>query len=147
MPRTEVAFSIAGTPGPQGSRTPGRRKDDTLFTRPSSKAGYAWMQLVTQEAALVKLQQGGTLPPPYEIELVFWFTKARTSKLRWPSDDLDKVVRATFDGFTHGALIEDDKYVIKHTAEKHFHDPRPQYGPGAQIKIIAGEEEKEHEAA
>jgi hypothetical protein len=68
-PSSRVAFQIAGTPGPQGSRVPGRRKDDTLFTRPSSKAGYAWMNLVATEA-MVQRTKVGTLPAPYRITLI-----------------------------------------------------------------------------
>jgi Holliday junction resolvase RusA-like endonuclease len=134
----KVAFQIAGTPGPQGSRVPGRRKDDTLFTRPSSKAGYAWMNLVATEA-MVQRTKVGTLPAPYRISLFFWFTKARTSKLEHPSDDLDKLARATLDGFTHGGLIEDDRYVISLELGKDFH--APELGPGVEVVIEAGNDD------
>jgi Holliday junction resolvase RusA-like endonuclease len=137
-PSSRVAFQIAGTPGPQGSRVPGRRKDDTLFTRPSSKAGYAWMNLVATEA-MVQRTKVGTLLAPYRISLFFWFTKARTSKLEYPSDDLDKLTRATLDGFTHGGLIVDDRYVIGLTLGKDFH--APELGPGVEVVIEAGKDD------
>lgn len=130
-----IEFVVPGAPGPQGSRTPGRRKDGTLFTRPSSDKGHTWMQTVAQYA-LIERSKHGTLPPPYRVTLFFWVTKARTSKLEWPSDDVDKLARATLDGFTHGRLIEDDRYVIGLQADKDFH--AADLGPGVEVAILSG---------
>lgn len=135
-----IAFAVPGAPGPQGSRTPGKRKNGSLYTRPSSKRGHGWMETVAQYA-LIERSKHGTLLPPYRVTLFFWVTKARTSKLEWPSDDVDKLARATLDGFTHGGLIEDDRYVISLHADKDFH--RADLGPGVEVTILSGAEARQ----
>lgn len=118
---SRVVLSIAGLPAPKGSRIAGTRKDGTIFTRPASKGEKPWRETVAY-AARANGPAGKTLPPPYEIELLFSMPEPEKPKYRWPSKDgdLDKLIRAVLDGLTQGELIQDDRHVVNLVARKRF---------------------------
>lgn len=118
---SRATLSISGLPAPKGSRIPGKRKDGTIYTRPASKGEKPWRETVAY-AARANRPAGKTLPPPYEIELLFSMPEPEKPKYRWPSKDgdLDKLIRAVLDGLTQGELIQDDRHVIQLVARKRF---------------------------
>lgn len=66
------------------------------------------------------LKESGVTKPltqPLEIKFVFEIKKPRTSKLDFPRGDVDNYVKAIQDSL-NGFLYEDDKQIIKLTAEK-----------------------------
>tara|TARA_R100000458_G_C8022306_1_gene81495 strand:- start:39 stop:428 length:390 start_codon:yes stop_codon:yes gene_type:complete len=66
------------------------------------------------------LKESGVTKPltqPLEIKFVFELKKPRTSKLDFPRGDVDNYVKAIQDSL-NGFLYEDDKQIIKLTAEK-----------------------------
>lgn len=116
MSRDPLTLTVLGTPKPKGSRTIGRRKDGSVFTRPASRGEQAWTHAVAQAASCGST---GTLPPPYAVELTFRMPRPSRPAHPWPTrGDLDKLVRSTLDGLVHGGLLEDDRHVAELSASK-----------------------------
>jgi len=66
------------------------------------------------------LKESGVTEPltqPLEVHFVFEVSKPRTSKLDFPRGDVDNYVKAIQDSL-NGHLYDDDKQIIKLTAEK-----------------------------
>lgn len=114
-----IVFTVSGTPAPQGSKT---RTRYGMFE--SSKRVKPWRDLVKDaairagdEAALLE-----PLTPPYLVEAWFFIQKPRTTRAKHPVaptiGDLDKLFRAVGDALVKGGLIEDDRHIVKLTAEK-----------------------------
>ena len=59
---------------------------------------------------------------PVRVELVFYMRKPASAKRIWPTvtPDLDKLVRAVFDGMTRNGLIIDDAQIVQLTAQKQY---------------------------
>lgn len=70
------------------------------------------------------------------MEVWFFIPKPRTTLAKHPVapavGDVDKLVRAVNDGLTAGGLIEDDRFIIRLTAEKAW---AGEGGPGAFIRV------------
>ena len=120
---SELVFSVWGNPAPKGSRTPGRRKNGSTFTRPASKAEHPWVENVAARAFAVsyRLPNGPDpiLSPPYFVRLSFWCPKPAKPTYPYPSlHDLDKLVRAVFDGMVRGGVLVDDRHVTRVEASK-----------------------------
>jgi crossover junction endodeoxyribonuclease RusA len=114
-----ITFHVEGIAAPQGSKT---RTRYGMFE--SSKRVKPWRELVKaaamragDDAALL-----GPLQPPYRVEMWFFIAKPRTTRSAHPVaptvGDLDKLFRAVGDALVQGGLIEDDRHIIKLTAEK-----------------------------
>lgn len=113
---TEVRFIVEGRPGPKGSRTVGKRKNGSTFTRPASKFEKPWEQAVATQTSDVTC---GQLEPPYRVTLEFALERGKRPKWGWPSrDDLDKLARCTIDGLVKGGLLLDDRHVVQVDASK-----------------------------
>ena len=114
-----ITFHVEGTPAPQGSKVRTR-----FGMRESSKRVKPWRELVHAAAT----QAGddacllGPLTPPYRVEMWFFIEKPRTSRAKHPVaptvGDLDKLTRAVGDALVSAGLLEDDRHIIKLTAEK-----------------------------
>ena len=113
-------FVVAGIAVPKGSRTPGRRRDGTLYTRPAARGERDWQELVAY-AARANRPAGRTMEPPYAVEMVFYMPRPARPTHPHPSrTDLDKLIRAVLDGLTRGLLIADDRHVVSLVGAKHF---------------------------
>jgi Holliday junction resolvase RusA-like endonuclease len=66
-----------------------------------------------------------------EAIAVFQFKKPRTSKLKYPRQDVDNLFKALADSL-NGVLFEDDKQIVKLTASK-------QWGPCDEITLVITE--------
>lgn len=122
-PRPRASLVIAGIPAPKGSRTPGLRKDGSIYTRPASKREHPWVEQVAY-AARANRPGGKTLEPPYEIELAFSMPRPAKPKYDWPTrGDIDKLERAVLDGLVRGGLILDDRHVTALRSSKCFAAP------------------------
>lgn len=128
-----VTFHVPGIPAPQGSKIRTR-----YGMREASKRVKPWRELVTQCAAIAADENNllAPLSPPYQVEVWFYITKPRTTLAKHPVaptvGDLDKLVRAVNDGLKTGGLIQDDRFIIRLTAEKAWADKD---GPGAVIRV------------
>lgn len=111
-----IVLEVPGTPAPKGSRTVGRRKDGSIYTRPANPKEKAWAACVKAVAALET-----PLEPPYEVELKFRFTSPQKPSYTYPSkSDLDKIVRCTLDGLVEGGILLDDRHVVRLVAQKEY---------------------------
>ncbi|MGN6199997.1 RusA family crossover junction endodeoxyribonuclease [Humibacter sp.] len=113
--RDEVSFFVTGTPVPQGSKTAfvvGKRAVVTDQNRVKLKP---W-----RETVAIAADMGRTFPGPVEVVLVFSLPKPQRPRWFVPAvkPDIDKLVRAVFDGLTDGGLIDDDARIITLTASK-----------------------------
>lgn len=120
-----IAFTVWGTPRPQGSlkafMKPGMRfpvvTSDNVALRP-------WRQEITATAIALKVFPFEK-DIPVEITLNFYFTRPKSAKKRrgmTVRPDLDKLVRAVFDSLK-GILIHDDSQVVEHHCRKHYGGP------------------------
>ena len=149
----EFAFSVYGTPAPQGSkRFVGHAKSGRGIMVESSKAVKPWREAVKYaaiEAMGLHTAGGATVQLAGPLRLAVTFTlpkpksapkKRRTYPDRKP--DLSKLVRSTEDGLVDAGIIEDDARIIDCIAAKVY----PNEGlnalasPGARIAICAAGE-------
>jgi crossover junction endodeoxyribonuclease RusA len=124
---------VNGIPAPQGSKN--RGKNGGLYE--SSKAVGPW-----REAVRAETQRAGNIPlaGPVEVEIQFYLPRPqghygtgrnagllRDGAPRRPSGipDLDKLVRAVFDGLTAGGAWKDDGQVADLDAAKYYADEQP----------------------
>jgi Holliday junction resolvase RusA-like endonuclease len=120
MTDPRVSLRVAGIPAPKGSRTPGRRKNGTIYTRPASAGEKSWTEVVAYSARANR-PAGKTLEPPYEVELTFFMPRPDKPSWEWPSKcDTDKLVRCVLDGLVDGKLLVDDRHVVKLIASKQY---------------------------
>jgi len=130
---TVVAFTVAGTPVPQGSMRAVPTGRGARVTASNASALGSWRGAVAA-AARDAMQGRPAFPGPVRLELVCDFARPRahfgTGRNRGrlkPSapvyragrPDLDKLVRAVCDALT-GIVIRDDDLVVELFAAKHF---------------------------
>lgn len=112
-------FFVAGTPTTQGSKRivqPKGHRRPMLLEQTSKKLG-PWRAAVEAGAMLAR-QRCGTVVGPVTVSLSFYFAPPKRARNCYPSPDLDKLVRAVFDGLVRGQLLGDDRQVIAVTAQK-----------------------------
>lgn len=106
-----VRLFVPGTPAPKGSRTPGRRRDGSVYTRPASKAEHPWVEAVARVAMSHRRQSPAS---PYAVHLVFFMPRPTRPTHAWPSvGDIDKLERAVLDGLVRAGVLEDDRHVVE----------------------------------
>jgi Holliday junction resolvase RusA-like endonuclease len=101
----------------------------------SNKKLKQWRGVVTAATRLQLIQQrsnGFEADEPLAVFLEFYLERPKTVKRLFPAvkPDLDKLVRAVFDGITDGRAWHDDSQVIAVYASKHYGAT-----PGVQIRI------------
>jgi crossover junction endodeoxyribonuclease RusA len=129
-----IAFTVYGTPRPQGStrafyvKSLGRAviTSDNVKLKP-------WRQQISDTALSLNAAKFDRAVP-VEVSMHFYFQRpARAKKRRGMTvkPDGDKLVRAIFDAIT-GVLIEDDAQIVVFQARKH-------YGGPERVEIMVGE--------
>jgi len=151
-----LSLFIEGKPQPAGSRTVGRRKDGSVFTRPASKGLPAWQKTVAEavrtEVADVGIEQLGG---PVRVELNFrlarpksHFGSGRNSQtLRriapplWHEQkpDADKLVRAVLDACTSAGIWKDDSQVAVIDVVKVWCQPGQPEGVAVRVSPLVSE--------
>jgi Holliday junction resolvase RusA-like endonuclease len=125
-------FTVAGVPAAKGSRTVGRRRDGSIFTRPAGSREAAWSSTVAA-AALAERARHGTLAPPYVVALTFAMPRpARPAHPHPTRGDVDKLTRLVLDALVTGGLLVDDRHVVEVTAVKRW---APHGGEGVHVLI------------
>lgn len=115
--RRTCAFTVFGTPAPQGSKRAFRLPNGRINLVETSKAIEPWREDV-RNAALHKREEGvEPFDGPLSMRLVFTLAKPASAPRRrrsWPSrkPDLDKLMRSTLDALTQSGLIADDARVV-----------------------------------
>ncbi len=138
-----VSFFVAGQPETQGSlRTMRGRIIDA-----NDKALARWRGFVWTTARAAWDFRPPILDRAVEVDLTFYvISDRRRSPLWWDPDaklyrlatvgrkDVDKLVRAVFDGITESKLWKDDGLVFEVRARKFFASP-PDTPPGVLVKL------------
>lgn len=133
---THVTFSVVGNPVGQGSKTPGQRKDGTLYVREAVKHVKPYRDKV--KAAALQARPGGHKPMTNVVAHVWayyrrpashYFTgqnagvvKPTSPKYPVVKPDLDKVTRLLLDAAKDARLIRDDAHVIDLHVSKRYAD-------------------------
>lgn len=126
-----ISFQVHGTPAPQGSKT---RTRYGMFE--SSKRVKPWREAVTAAAS-----EHAPLVPPYDVKVFFFIQAPKKTTAEYPVapsiGDIDKLLRATYDGLTASGVIADDRFIV---AGEHSKEWAGIDGPGAVIiiKSLAG---------
>ena len=121
-----VSFQVHGTPAPQGSKT---RTRYGMFE--SSKRVKPWREAVTNAAS-----KETPLEPPYDVKVFFFIQPPKKTTAAYPVapniGDIDKMLRATYDGLTASGIITDDRHIVAGEQSKEWAGVD---GPGAVIII------------
>lgn len=150
MKLIEHVLWVQGVPAPQGSKTAygGTRANGTRYTNvveSGKKKLEPWRAAVTAVAA----GRGGAPPKTdVHVEMVFYLPRPRghygtgrnAGRLK-PSaptycatkPDVDKLLRAVFDGLTDSGLLHDDAQVVSCYAVKKYAELGG--GPGASVTV------------
>lgn len=117
-----VTFFVAGTPIPQGSKSGFSPKGSTRVTLVDANKTVLkpWRAEVTRIARAAWLDRPQLEGVAVEVEAVFVFQRPATVRRSRPSvkPDLDKLVRAVFDGVTDARLWKDDGQATRLVTEK-----------------------------
>lgn len=116
-----LSFFVPGTPVPQGSKTGFSPKGSNRVSLVDANktALKPWRAAVTRAAEATRLDHP-QMTGPVRVEAVFVFARPASVKRRFPSvkPDLDKLVRALFDGLTDSGMWKDDGQGVRLVAEK-----------------------------
>jgi Holliday junction resolvase RusA-like endonuclease len=129
-----LEIHVPGQPIPQGSKTAAVISGRAVMFD-SNKKLKQWRSTVTAETCSALIQQPFShfsSDEPLVVFLEFYLERPKTVKRLFPAvkPDLDKLVRAVFDGITDGHAWHDDSQVIAVYASKHYGAT-----PGVQIRI------------
>lgn len=109
-----VSFMVSGIPAPQGSKI---RTRYGMFE--ASKRVKPWREAVQTAASEL-----APLEPPYDVKVFFFIPRPKRTMAEFPVapavGDLDKLVRATFDGLASSGIINDDRYIVATEASKEW---------------------------
>lgn len=141
-----IQVDVFGIPRPGGSKTPGLRKNGSLFVRPASKHTSSWMAAVKDAAA--KQYTGPVLSTALQAAYEFRFPRPKRHfkggriggvvKVDAPiwhtsKPDLTKIIRSTEDALT-GIVWKDDAQVSSRRDRKRYCLSNEQ--PGVTITIL-----------
>lgn len=122
-----IDFTVYGKPEPQGSSRAWLPKGSRRpIVTSANKKLKPWRQQIAA-CALEFSEAAFGSDVPVEVNLRFTFQRPRSvSEKKRPGmtvkPDIDKLVRAVFDGIT-GILIHDDAQIVRHTASKEYGGP------------------------
>ena len=125
----KVTFFVHGTPIPQGSKTAfvvGKRAVVTDANRATLKPWRA--------AVAIAADCGRQFTGPVSVAVTFYLPRPQKPRFFLPAvkPDIDKLVRAVFDGLTDSGLIEDDARIVALDTAKLYGTPL-----GARITVEA----------
>lgn len=115
-----VTFFVPGIPIPQGSKTAFVVGKRAVLTDANKATLKPWRAAVTRMAQAAWLDRPQLEGVAVEVEAVFVFERPATVRRDRPSvkPDLDKLVRAVFDGVTDAGLWKDDGQATRLVSEK-----------------------------
>lgn len=122
-----LRFTIPGEPAPKGSRTVGKRKDGTVYTRPASKHEKPWRTMAAQALWVTANRQGVKFTAePIRLTVCFAFKRPHRPKREWPTRiDVDKALRNLFDALVEAGVVPDDKHIVRVDMLKCFVEGQP----------------------
>jgi len=130
-----VAFTVYGTPAPQGSK---RALGRGVMVESSAKVA-PWRADVRQAA--MEAYSGPPLSGPLSVVAVFTLSRPKSAPKRrrvWPDKrpDPDKLIRSTLDAIGSAGTWGDDAQVVRLDARKLYTgDPGALDRPGATVTV------------
>lgn len=153
----EIAFTVYGLPGPQGSKSPkGRDRYGRVILVESSKKVKPWRAEVAKAARLAAERAGlaEVFDGPLRADMVFSLPRPKyhfrtgqfagllkdryVDALPWMPPDLSKLVRSTEDALKHIIWADDGRVIGYGRLEKFYvdyADPDALTEPGAVIRV------------
>ena len=121
-----LAFTVYGTPIPQGSMKAFRRGKKIIVTSDNAKL-KPWRHTVTECAVAEVMRQGFVRiqrPHAAHMEVTYFFERPKSYRHpdKTTKPDLDKLLRATKDALS-GVAFDDDSQVTRAVIEKKFGAP------------------------
>lgn len=139
-----VPIWVPGTPATQGSAKAFINRGRPVITHDNRKT-IPWRNTIAHCAMQEMHGRYAGHRVPVHVDITFTFPRPashllvsgvpRKSAPAYPRLDLDKLVRAVFDGLT-GVAWHDDSQVVSFTAEKRYADSDT-WAPGARILLSA----------
>lgn len=120
-PVKDLQCWVSGVPRSKGSFNFSRRRRKTIV-RPADPHLYEWEDAI-REAITPVWGERELSTVPFQVSLVFYFMRPKSSKRRFPSvkPDIDKITRAVLDPLT-GIVYKDDCQVISLQATELYID-------------------------
>lgn len=117
-----IGFTVYGTAIPQGSKTPYVRNGRAILVDSNPRL-KGWRELVTWEAKAAR-RGAQALTGAVGVGLDFHMPRPKTVTRERPSvvPDVDKLVRAIFDGITDSGLWLDDSQVVSLRTDEWYAD-------------------------
>lgn len=112
-----IRFRVDGVPVPQGSKQIVRRGGKSWMIDANAAKLRPWRAKVAAAADL-----GLTFDGPVFVAATFFMPRPQRPRWWAPAvkPDIDKLVRALFDGMTDGGLLRDDARVTRKVIEKRY---------------------------
>lgn len=139
-----VALFVAGTPVQQGSKSIDTRGPKPRMFDQNGKQLAPWRRTVRDAARAVWRDQGRSpIGEPVQATVTFVFATVPSQPDRhWHPEvpDIDKLERALYDGLVDGALLLDDRFVVKHLVSKRYAEHGEEPGVSVSIDSLADHE-------
>lgn len=141
-----VRITVPGIPQPQGSKTKTRWGG---LRDANSERLVPWRNAVVIAVVQALGPHWQPLDEPLSVSLTFTMPKPVSAPKRrrsWPAKkpDLDKLIRAVFDGATDGGLWRDDALVVTlHAAKRYVGDLMTLPSPGAVLAVAPVAQERD----
>lgn len=91
-----------------------------MLIEQTSKRLGPWRAAIEADALVARQRLARPLTQPVAIMATFWFRRPKRPTRPYPSLDLDKLLRALFDGLVRGGLLTDDSWIVDVTATKRW---------------------------
>lgn len=127
-----TTFFVAGVPIPQGSKKGYRRGPGVQIVDDNKKTLLPWRAEVARVAEAT-WAYGAPIDGPVRVAVAFVLPRPKSVKRDRPhvAPDIDKLLRALFDGITDAGVVwADDSRVVEVEATKHYGDV-----PGVHVVI------------
>lgn len=121
-----ISFDVLGVPMPQGSKRAFVANGRAMMKETGGNKHAQWRNAVADKAREARDEHGAIVGPVRAVvEFRFPMPKSRPKATRLlgtapklTAPDIDKLLRAVFDGLQAGALIPDDSLVVSVVATK-----------------------------
>ena len=131
-----LSIRVFGEPAPQGSKTAIVRNGKAIMYEASKKLPK-WRDSVLMTCKVTALEQKAETPMlgPLAAAITFYLERPHSTSRAYPNNapDVDKLLRAVFDGLQESGVISNDGQIVSVTAFKRWADNLNP--PGAMILI------------
>jgi Holliday junction resolvase RusA-like endonuclease len=124
-----IQIRIYGNPAPQGSKTAVVRGGKAIMFEASKKLP-AWREAILMTSRVASMEHGGPLLGPLKVSIWFYLERPRSTVRDYPNTapDIDKLVRAVFDGLQESDMISNDGQIVELKTWKFWADENQPVG-------------------